>query len=147
VMTPLYGKESRTKTKERKLPFALPHEEFRIGRTKLPEIRMTKREGKLQYLARLQEAVSQIQLLATSSKDMRSKLKDGGVQTALRDLGVLCFPQFLPEKTKSRRRGSTATTEEKPVSDERLPFRFVDSPHLFYPFDKQWKGAAETNDE
>ncbi len=139
VMTPLYGKESRTKIKERKLPYALPHSEFKIGGRKLPIIPIVDRAERLEYLQRLTQGVLSIQGIASSSKDMRTKLGLKSVQQTLQSMGILCFPQFQPAKKKKSRRSVDHDARSEPVSDERLAFKFVDSPHLFYPFDKQWQ--------
>ncbi len=140
VLTKLQGREAKTKSKTRKLPFALPHEQFKIGRRQLKKtIPTVGRDQKLKFLERLTVTVREIQSLASSSQDMIGKLKLKAFQQRLKDLGVICFPHFntegnrKPSKKKKSKEGEDAATTEC-----RLTFRFTDSPHTFYPFDKQW---------
>lgn len=143
TLTPIQGKEARTRKSNRKLPFTLPHQDFRIGRKQLKHtMPVVNREAKLQYLQRLTEIIGVIHSMAQSSDEMIDLLKKKRAQKTLKDLGIVCFPHFSKEGQKGSKKKKASSVEA--MNERRLAFRFLDSPHLFYPYDSQWqKGGQE----
>lgn len=131
----LPNKEVKSR-KRRKLPFGLPHEEFRIGRKQLKHhVPTVGKEEKLQYLGRLTKAIGDIRALASSSEEMMAKVKKKAMRQTLEDMGIVCFPHFSSDAKKKK--------GKEGESERRLAFCFIGSPHLFYPFDPQWAKTEE----
>ncbi len=146
--TQLQGRAAKRNQKKRRLPYELPHEEFRIGKRQLQPVPASGRAEKLTYLARLRTAVTKIRTLAVSSADMLAILKDAPVQKVFSDLGVICNPHVTRVKTDKEKNGKNRADDEvsqeekKSPTERRLAFRFTDAKHYFYPFDKQWNDKS-----
>jgi hypothetical protein len=133
TFTALSESRLRRKSKYRKLPEELSHGEFKIGKKALNTIIKVKGvEEQLQYLERLKQAVKLIRTYATSVNEFYEKMQnDTFLRAELERHGIICLSQLLEPRSQRRKAQSSP--------HRRLPFRFKDSPHLFYPFDEQWK--------
>ena len=144
-LTQLQGRKAKRKQSKRRLPYELPHQDFRIGKRQLQPIPASGRADKLAYLQRLQFAVQRIRSLASSSTAMLSIIDTADIQLQLADLGVVDNRHVTRTKTEKEKRKKkkkdvdAGTTDEQGSSlERRLAFHFTGSKHFFYPFDKQW---------
>ena len=145
-LTQLQGRKAKRTQAKRRLPYELPHQDFRIGKRQLQPIPASGRADKLAYLQRLKFAVQRIRSLAPSSTAMLSIIDTAEIQLQLADLGVVDNRHVTRAKTEQEKRkkkkkkaADADTTDEHASSlERRLAFHFTGSKHFFYPFDKQW---------